>query len=39
MQSGSFDKLSGEIEADETFIGGKARNKKEGTSGRGQETR
>jgi transposase-like protein len=26
MQSGSFDKLSGEIEADETFIGGKARN-------------
>jgi transposase-like protein len=26
MQSGSFAKLSGEIEADETFIGGKARN-------------
>jgi len=26
MQSGSFDKLSGDIEADETFIGGKARN-------------
>jgi hypothetical protein len=26
MQSGSFNKLSGEIEADETFIGGKARN-------------
>src|SRR5437764_8365232 len=26
MQSGSFDKLSGEVEADETFIGGKARN-------------
>jgi transposase-like protein len=26
MQSGSFSKLSGEIEADETFIGGKARN-------------
>jgi transposase-like protein len=26
MQSGSFDKLSGEIEAGETFIGGKARN-------------
>jgi len=26
MQSGSFRKLSGEIEADETFIGGKARN-------------
>ena len=25
MQSGSFAKLSGEIEADETFIGGKAR--------------
>jgi len=26
LYSGSFDKLSGEIEADETFIGGKARN-------------
>jgi len=26
MQSGTFEKLSGEIEADETFIGGKARN-------------
>ena len=26
MSSGSFSKLSGEIEADETFIGGKARN-------------
>src|ERR1039458_6116619 len=26
MRSGSFSKLSGEIEADETFIGGKARN-------------
>jgi transposase-like protein len=26
MQSGSFDKLSGEVEADETYIGGKARN-------------
>ena len=26
MESGSFNKLSGEIEADETFIGGKARN-------------
>ncbi|MEP6716968.1 MAG: IS1595 family transposase [Terriglobia bacterium] len=26
MQSGSFDKFTGEIEADETFIGGKARN-------------
>jgi transposase-like protein len=26
MDSGSFNKLSGEIEADETFIGGKARN-------------
>ena len=26
MQNGSFDKLSGEVEADETFIGGKARN-------------
>ncbi len=30
MQSGSFDKLSGEIEADETFIGGKARNMHKG---------
>ncbi|SRR6266404_2001150 len=26
MKTGSFDKLSGQIEADETFIGGKARN-------------
>ena len=26
MQTGSFSKLSGQIEADETFIGGKARN-------------
>src|SRR5215204_3243863 len=26
MQSGSFDKMAGAIEADETFIGGKARN-------------
>jgi transposase-like protein len=26
MQSGSFNKFSGQIEADETFIGGKARN-------------
>ncbi len=26
MQSGSFDKLSGDIECDETFIGGKAKN-------------
>jgi transposase-like protein len=26
MQSGTFEKLSGEIEVDETFIGGKARN-------------
>lgn len=26
MQNGSFDKFSGEVEADETFIGGKARN-------------
>jgi transposase-like protein len=26
MQGGSFDKLSGEVEADETYIGGKARN-------------
>ncbi|MDQ6739122.1 MAG: IS1595 family transposase [Actinomycetota bacterium] len=26
LQAGSFEKLSGEVEADETFIGGKARN-------------
>jgi transposase-like protein len=26
LQEGSFDKLSGEVEVDETFIGGKARN-------------
>jgi transposase-like protein len=26
MQSGTFEKLSGQVEADETFIGGKARN-------------
>ena len=26
LSAGSFDKLSGEVEADETFIGGKARN-------------
>ncbi len=26
MQSGTFEKLGGEVEADETFIGGKARN-------------
>lgn len=26
LHTGSFDKLSGEVEADETFIGGKARN-------------
>jgi hypothetical protein len=26
MQTGSFTKLSGEVEVDETYIGGKARN-------------
>ena len=26
LHHGSFDKLSGEVEVDETFIGGKARN-------------
>jgi transposase-like protein len=40
MQQGSFEKLSGEVEADETFIGGKARNmhkhkRKENIQGRG----
>lgn len=30
MQTGSFQKMSGEIEADETFIGGKARNMHKG---------
>jgi transposase-like protein len=42
MQTGSFRKLSGEIEADETFIGGKARNmhaskRKARVRGRGPE--
>ena len=41
MQTGSFDKLSGEVEADETYIGGKARNmhrhvRKQKITGRGQ---
>src|SRR5829696_432774 len=40
MQTGTFEKLSGEVEADETFIGGKARNmhkskRDEKISGRG----
>lgn len=40
MQNGTFDKLSGTVEADETFIGGKARNmhigkRKEKIRGRG----
>jgi len=41
MQRGTFDKLRGEVEADETFIGGKARNmhpgkrKAKGMQGRG----
>jgi transposase-like protein len=30
MQTGNFDKLSGEVEADETYIGGKARNMHKG---------
>ncbi|MFN0016975.1 MAG: IS1595 family transposase [Pirellulaceae bacterium] len=30
MQNGSFEKLKGEVEADETFIGGKARNMHKG---------
>lgn len=30
MQSGTLDKLSGEVEADETYIGGKARNMHKG---------
>jgi transposase-like protein len=44
MQSGSFEKLSGEVEADESFIGGLARNmhwdrkaKITGTGGAGKE--
>lgn len=38
MQSGSLEKMSGQVEADETFIGGKAKNMHEGkrkVSGRG----
>ena len=40
MQTGTFEKLSGQVEADETFIGGKARNmhkdkRKEKIQGRG----
>ena len=40
MQTGTFEKLSGEVEVDETFIGGKARNmhkskRKEKITGRG----
>jgi transposase-like protein len=46
MQTGTFDKLSGEVEADETFIGGKASNmhkhararKVKGTGGAGKTT-
>jgi transposase-like protein len=42
MQSGTFNKLGGEVEADETFIGGKARNmhankRAEKITGRGPE--
>lgn len=43
MQTGTFSKLSGEVEADETFIGGRARNmhpgkrKAKGTGGAGKE--
>ena len=45
MQNGSMDKLSGEVEADETYIGGKARNMhvtnkqqaRTGTGGTGKE--
>ena len=46
MQTGSFDKLDGEVEVDETFIGGKARNmhkdarrKITGTGATGQDRR
>ena len=34
MQTGSFDKLDGEVEVDETYIGGKARNMHAPTSAR-----
>jgi transposase-like protein len=34
MQDGSFEKLSGEVEVDETFIGGKARNMHKSTRAR-----
>ncbi|MBI3733055.1 MAG: transposase [Chloroflexi bacterium] len=30
MQTGTFEKLSGQVEADETYIGGKARNMHKG---------
>jgi transposase-like protein len=41
MQTGSFDKLDGEVEADETYIGGRARNmhphiRQQKITGRGQ---
>jgi transposase-like protein len=38
MQAGTFQKLSGEVEVDETFIGGKARNMHPGRRARAQMT-
>jgi transposase-like protein len=38
MRSDSFKSLSGEVEVDETYIGGKARNMKQGSSRKRRET-
>ena len=39
LHHGSFDKLSGEVEVDETFIGGKARNMHVAQRGAGSPAR